>query len=131
VVADALRRKSYANMAVAETIRVELCKEFEHLNLGFINNMDGFTMEVEPTLQQDIRKGQLEDEKIKEIKELTKVGKAPGFGVDDQGTLWLKERICVPDLKPLRDTILREAHESAYSIHPGSTKMFEDLKTLY
>jgi hypothetical protein len=93
--------------------------------------MDGITIEVEPTLEQDIRKGQLEDEKINEIKELIKVGKAPGFRIDDQGTLWLKERICVPGLKSLWDTILREAHESAYSIHPRSTKMYQDLKTLY
>jgi hypothetical protein len=106
VVADALSRKSYANMAVAGTLRAELCKEFERLNLGFIDNMDGITMEVEPTLEQDIRKGQLEDEKIKEIKELIKVGKALGFRVDEKGTLWFKERICVPDLKPLWDTIL-------------------------
>jgi hypothetical protein len=96
-----------------------------------ITNMDGITIEVEPTLEQDIRKGQLEDEKINEIKELIKVGKAPGFRIDDQGTLWLKERICVPGLKSLWDTILREAHESAYSIHPRSTKMYQDLKTLY
>jgi hypothetical protein len=96
-----------------------------------ITNMDGITIEVEPTLEQDIRKGQLEDEKINEIKELIKVGKAPGFRIDDQGTLWMKERICVPGLKSLWDTILREAHESAYSIHPRSTKMYQDLKTLY
>jgi hypothetical protein len=28
----------------------------------------------------------------------------------------------------LRETILREAHDSDYSIHPGSTKMYQDLK---
>jgi len=27
--------------------------------------------------------------------------------------------------------ILREAHDSAYSIHPGSTKMYLDLKKKY
>jgi hypothetical protein len=31
----------------------------------------------------------------------------------------------------LRKTILREAHDSAYSIHPGSTKMYQDLKQMY
>ena len=38
---------------------------------------------------------------------------------------------CVPEIKALRDEILREAHESAYSIHPGSTKMYLDLKEKY
>jgi hypothetical protein len=37
----------------------------------------------------------------------------------------------VPDVGDLRKTILREAHDSAYSIHPGSTKMYQDLKQRY
>jgi hypothetical protein len=45
--------------------------------------------------------------------------------------LWYKERICVPDLKEIRESILREAHDSTYSIHPGSTKMYHDLKSRY
>ncbi|WVZ75436.1 hypothetical protein U9M48_023487 [Paspalum notatum var. saurae] len=65
-------------------------------------------MEFEPTLEQEIRKGQLNDEKIKEVKELIK--------------------ICVPNIKSIRDLILKEAHETAYSIHPGSEKMYQDLK---
>jgi hypothetical protein len=36
-----------------------------------------------------------------------------------------------PNLKPIKESILREAHDSAYSIHPGSTKMYKDLKTRY
>jgi hypothetical protein len=34
-------------------------------------------------------------------------------------------------IKLLRETILKEAHDSAYSIHPGSTKMYQDLKQRY
>jgi hypothetical protein len=43
---------------------------------------------VEPTLKHEIRKGQLEDAKIQEIKEMIEVGKAPDFTVDDHGTVW-------------------------------------------
>jgi hypothetical protein len=42
-----------------------------------------------------------------------------------------KDRICVPDIESLRETILKEAHDSDYSIHPGSTKMYQDLKRKY
>jgi hypothetical protein len=35
----------------------------------------------------------------------------------------------VPDVKEICEIILREAHDSAYSIHPGCTKMYQDLKT--
>ncbi|WVZ49077.1 hypothetical protein U9M48_000458 [Paspalum notatum var. saurae] len=85
-------------------------------------------MEFEPTLEQEIRKGQLNDEKIKEIKELIKLDKAPGFRVDADGTVWHGDRICVPNIKSIRDLIPKEAHETAYSIHPGSEKMYQDLK---
>jgi hypothetical protein len=45
--------------------------------------------------------------------------------------LWYKKRICVSEIKEIRESILREAHDSAYSIHPGSTKMYYDLKSRY
>jgi hypothetical protein len=57
-----------------------------------------------------------------------KQGEALDFTEDDQGTVWFKNQICVMETGDLRDTILREAHNFAYSIHPGSTKMYQDLK---
>ena len=53
---------------------------------------------------------------------------APHFREDEQGTLWYKNRICVPNVERLRNLILSEAHDTAYSIHPGATKMYYDLK---
>ena len=91
VVADALSRKSHANVVLAYPL--ELCSEFERLNLSIVSQTEGVTLEVESTLEQDIRKGQLEDEKLKEIKEQMKEGKAPDFTEDAQGTIWFKKRI--------------------------------------
>jgi hypothetical protein len=45
----------------------ELAKEFDRLSLGFLNNTQGVAIELEPTLEKDIRKGQKDDEKINEI----------------------------------------------------------------
>jgi hypothetical protein len=42
--------------------------------------------------------------------------------------VWLKDRLCVLDNKSIRELILKEPHETAYSIHPGSEKMYQDLK---
>jgi hypothetical protein len=86
---------------------------------------------MEPMLKAKIRKAQLEDERLKEIWQLIKENKTSDFTEDDHGTLWLGKQICVPNLKPIRELILQEAHESAYSIHPGNTKMYQDLKTRY
>ena len=128
VVADALSRRSYVNMAIAFQMHQELCEEFEQLSLGFLHHTSSATFEAEPTLEAEIRQHQKEDEKLQEIRELLKKGKAPHFREDDQCTLWYKNRICVPEGNDLRKLILSEAHDTAYSIHPGSTKMYYDLK---
>ena len=72
---------------------------------------------MEPTLEQEIRKGQIRDVKIQEIKDLMAEGRGLDFTKDEQGTIWFKNRICVPEIDSLRETILKEAHDSAYSIH--------------
>jgi hypothetical protein len=130
VVADALSRKKYCNATFARRMQPELQREIEYLNLGMVNEAK-VTMEVEPTLEVEIREGQLEGAKLKEIRQLIQDNKTSDFSEDSQGTLWLGKRICVPNLKPIKELILREAHDSAYSIHPGSTKMYKDLKTRY
>jgi hypothetical protein len=128
VVADALSHKGQVNNITTHLMAQKLCWEMEQLNLGMLNNMEATVMEVESTLEEEIRKGHETDEKIKEIKTQISLGKAPDFIEDDQGTLWFKKRICVPEIEHLRQLILREAHDSAYSIHPGSTKLYQDLK---
>jgi hypothetical protein len=79
---------------------------------------------VESTLEQEIRKGQFGDAKIQEIKDLITEGRGPEFTEDEKGTIWFKDHICVPEIDSLRETILKEAHDSDCSIHPGSTKMY-------
>jgi hypothetical protein len=87
-------------------------------------------LEVGSNILQEIQKGQVEDEKIQEIKCNIKEEKSPGFSEDVEVVLWYKGRICVPSVKELKDKILREAHKSAYSIHPGGNKMYHDHKAL-
>jgi hypothetical protein len=130
VVADALSRKKYCNATFAKRIWPELHKEIKYLNLAIVNDTT-ITMEVKPTLEAEIQKGQLEDAKLKEIWQLIKDNKTSAFLEDSQGTLWLGKWICVPNVKHLKELILREAHDSTYWIHPGSTKMYKDLKTHY
>jgi hypothetical protein len=88
-------------------------------------------MKVGSNLLQEIRKGQVEDVKIQEIKCNIKEEKSPNFSEDEKGVLWYNGRICVPSIKELKDKILREAHECAYSIHPGGNKMYHDLNATY
>jgi hypothetical protein len=128
VVAGALSCSSHVSQLVVDRMPFELCKEFDKLNLRIVANTEATEMEVGSNLLQEIRKGQAEDEKIQEIRCNIKEEKSPDFLEDVEGVLWYKGRICVPNLKELKDKILREAHESAYSIHPGGNKMYHDLK---
>ncbi|GKB47187.1 putative reverse transcriptase domain-containing protein, partial [Tanacetum coccineum] len=47
------------------------------------------------------------------------------------GTLCLNGRSWIPCYGNLRELIMHESHKSKYSIHPGSEKMYQDLKKLY
>ncbi|GJY80058.1 putative reverse transcriptase domain-containing protein [Tanacetum coccineum] len=47
------------------------------------------------------------------------------------GTLCLNGRSWIPNLGNLRGVIMHESHKSKYLIHPGSDKMYQDLKKLY
>nr|CAD40075.1 OSJNBa0085C10.28 [Oryza sativa Japonica Group] len=128
VVADALSRKGYCNATEGRQLPLELCKEFERLNLGIVGRGFVAALEAKPTLIDQVREAQINDPDIQEIKKNMRRGKAIGFLEDEQGTVWLGERICVPDNKDLKDAVLKEAHDTLYSIHPGSTKMYQDLK---
>jgi hypothetical protein len=131
VVADALSHRSHVSQLVVDSMPFELCEDFDKLNLWIVANMEATKMEVGSNLFQEIRKGQVEDEKIQKIKHNVKEEKSPGISEDEEGVLWYKGRICVSNVKELKDKILHEAHESAYSIHPRGNKMYHDLKATY
>jgi hypothetical protein len=98
---------------VVDIMPFELCEEFDKLNLRIVVNTEAMEMEASSSLLQEIQRGQLEDEKIQKVKRNIKEEKSPSFSEDDEGVLWYKGRICVPNVKDLKDKILHEAHESA------------------
>jgi hypothetical protein len=131
LVADSLSQKEHVHSAVVAQLPDEIVEDFRRLNLWIVSHTEGVTIDVEPTLEQEIRKGQTGDARIQEIKDLITEGRDLEFTEDEQGTVWIKDQICVSEIESLRETILKEAHDSDYSIHPGSTKMYQDLKQKY
>ncbi|GJR45856.1 putative reverse transcriptase domain-containing protein [Tanacetum coccineum] len=53
------------------------------------------------------------------------------FKIRPDGTRCIKNRRWLPLFGNLRNLIMHESHKSKYSIHPGSDKMYQDLKKLY
>jgi alkylhydroperoxidase family enzyme len=48
--------------------------------------------------------------------------------VDEHGTLWFEERICVPRDQEIRDFILFEVHSSKFSNHLNCAQMYSELR---
>jgi hypothetical protein len=131
MVADALSRKASCHCLTVKTSDITLCQEMEKLNLGMIQHGTLSHLKLESVLLQRIIDAQRSDEGIKHIHEKIEFGKANYFKKDDQGVVWFNDRIIVPKNDEVRQQILGEAHLSRYSIHPGSTKMYHDLKQHY
>ncbi|KAK8697933.1 hypothetical protein V6N13_114065 [Hibiscus sabdariffa] len=87
--------------------------------------------QVKPASIQLIREKQLQDSAIAAHVQDIAEGKPTEFRFRDEGVLCFKDRIVVPENGELRRTILTEAHSSPFSMHRGSTKMYQDLKNKY
>jgi hypothetical protein len=53
------------------------------------------------------------------------------FWLDEEGVMWFKDRLVVPKDRKLKNQNISEAHSSKLSIHPGSSKMYHNLKPYY
>ena len=117
VVTDALSRKTI--------------QTFRTLNAHLSLTDDG-TLVTEliarPSLLNRVLEAQKKDEKITVIVSQIGNGKEIEFTANEDGVLYYKDRVCVPDDNDLRKAILEEAHSGSFAIHPGSTKMYQDLK---
>ncbi|WVZ90816.1 hypothetical protein U9M48_037078 [Paspalum notatum var. saurae] len=83
-------------------------------------------IEARPTDQ--IIAAQKQDKGMSHIRDEINDKKKACFKLDEEGVLWFKNRLVVPkDMEP-RKKILDEAHTSMFTLHPGSNKMYQDLK---
>ena len=82
-------------------------------------------------LEQIILEQRQDPEEIPHIRKLIVEGCGPHFSIDEHGVVRYKDRLVVPFSEELRRKILSEAYHSKLSIHPGSNKMYHDLRHLY
>ncbi|MCO6420065.1 hypothetical protein JYK14_28525, partial [Siccirubricoccus sp. KC 17139] len=109
VVADALSRK----------VRVK------PLRVRALNLM------IRTNLTSQIRDAQLEALKEENLKAEALRGLNQQFTEKTDQTRYFADRIWVPNYGGLRKLVMDEAHKTRYSIHPGSSKMYHDLKLIY
>jgi hypothetical protein len=78
-----------------------------------------------------IIEGQKIDKGIFHIKKKMKKELTNHFRVDEQGVLWFNDRLVVPKDRELKNKLMDEAHHSKLSIHPRSSKMYQELRPRY
>ncbi|GJS78586.1 hypothetical protein Tco_0728467 [Tanacetum coccineum] len=86
---------------------------------------------VHPKLPSQILEAQNEALKEENVKNENLRGMDKSFEIRPDGTRCIKNQSWLPLFGGLRDLIMHESHKSKYSIHPGSDKMYHDLKKLY
>ncbi|GJT83732.1 putative reverse transcriptase domain-containing protein [Tanacetum coccineum] len=88
-------------------------------------------MTIHPNLPSQILKAQTEALKKEIIKAENLRGMDKSFKIRPDRTRCIKNQSWLPLFGNLRDLIMHESYKSKYSIHPGSDKMYQDLKKLY
>ncbi|GAB2295080.1 hypothetical protein Dimus_038336 [Dionaea muscipula] len=112
------------------TMQPTLIKDFERLGIQPVQGSPDVLicqLTVRPTLLDRIRVAQSSDEDCQNISSGLTDGTSSEFSISD-GMLRFRGRVVVPNDDELRDELLTEAHSSWFSIHPGSTKMYRDLR---
>jgi len=84
------------------------------------------TLQFQSTLLEKIKEAQSRDPKIQELRNQVEAGLRTDMQIHRDETLHFRNRICVP-IGDVRQEVLSEAHNLAYSIHPGGTKMYHNL----
>ena len=130
VVADALSRKGPDQISNMVMISSQLASEMTRANIELVTQKL-FNLTLQSDLLERIKMAQLEDPELVKTREDVLAGKAKDFSISDNGMLLFKARVCVPDINELKKEILEEAHTTPYSLHPGTTKMYQDLKPYF
>ncbi|GJT89970.1 putative reverse transcriptase domain-containing protein, partial [Tanacetum coccineum] len=121
VVADALSRKERVKplrvRALVMTIGLDLPKRI-------------LEAQIEARKPENLKSEDVGGMLIENSKDLEKPMKEK-LELRTDGTMCLNNRSWLPRYGDLRALIMHESHKSKYSIHPGSDKMYQDMKQLY
>jgi len=113
VVADALSRKAQCSLSTITITQPRILEDLERLGVELVSQGTThallFSLEMQPSLLEEIKFHQEEDVKLQRIKQDLDRGKFPGFVVDKEGTLRFQNRLCVPDNSDIKEKILAEA----------------------
>jgi hypothetical protein len=85
-------------------------------------------MLIQSSLRERVREAQLHDRLLQEVRKRIEAGRPREFTMEEDGTIFFRGRLCVPQKSEVKMDILREAHRTPYMVHPGETKMYQDMR---
>ncbi|KAL0537324.1 hypothetical protein IC582_026301 [Cucumis melo] len=133
VVADALSWKVVHSVALI-TKEAPLLRDFERaevaVSIGEVTSQFA-QLTVQPTLRQRINFAQLNDPYLVEKRLLVEAMQGEDFSISSDDGLTFDGRLCVPEDSAVKTELLTEAHSSPFTMHPISTKMYQDLRRAY
>jgi hypothetical protein len=104
------------------------CSDPEEPSLRVISKGALNNIALIPTIKEEVIAAQKPDVGMGHIRRRLQMGEAQCFREDVDGVLWFKSCLVVPKDFELRRKIINEAQCSRYSIHPGTNKMYQNLK---
>jgi hypothetical protein len=131
VMADALSRKSYCDNLMVKRAQPRLFEELRKLNLRIVPQGSLNNLVIQPDLEKAVNNAHAKDAEIDLMKKDLHLQKYRDFSLSEDGTLYFRNRIVVPRFELMPDKVMKEAHDTPLSIHPGSTKMYRDLRQRY
>ncbi|KAL0546145.1 hypothetical protein IC582_016051 [Cucumis melo] len=134
VVADELSRKSRLSKSALCGIRASLLSELRGFKAVMTAESSWSLLaqfQVRSPLVAEIVGRQPEDSNLQKMLAKAKQGPKVEFELRMDGAIVKQGRLCIPNFTELKVAILEEAHNSAYAMHPGSTKMYRTLKKTY
>jgi hypothetical protein len=126
VVADALSHKPRYNHIIFQSHST--CCDPEEPSLRVVPHGRLNNIALIPTIKEDIITAQRMNVGMCHLRQRMESGEAQCFRQDADGVLWFKDHLMVAKDFELCHKIMDEAHCSRYSIHPGTNKMYQDLK---
>ncbi|KAK8958304.1 hypothetical protein KSP40_PGU004152 [Platanthera guangdongensis] len=134
-VAAALSRRAPAQANWLSVHDERLVWELEALEISCVDKQSSAEVllnwtEVQYDLTDRIQHALDVDSSIKQLMIEASGGSNSQYEVVD-GLLWKDGLLCVLNVGTLRVELLYEAHHTKYTIHPGSTKMYHDVKKLF
>ena len=134
VVADALSRKPEGSYTYLQTIYLPLLIELRSLGVQLQVADTGTLLAsfyVRSLVVDQIKEGQKQVSEMIMLRAEIEGGRKPEFQIRDDGVIVRGSRMCVPEIDELKREIMEEAHSSAYSMYPGSTKMYNTMREHY